>query len=150
MKGALLMKKFYLSIIAILLVSILIFSGCDLFGDDEEDDNNDDIENTLTLTGTITHVFVPGSPTIWTSDYLSAGNNYILVNENDGSTLDTDTGGNADLYLSYGTPIAGMLIDPTLYNYTSSNGHAQWQRFYLFHWYSFESNVDLCRLSYYF
>ena len=115
------MKKFYLSIIAILLLSILIFSGCDLFADDEDDVvvTAINVGNTLTLTGEITHIFVPPPTDTWTATYTSVGNDYVLINENDDSTLDTDSDGDADLSLSYGVPAAGMLVFPSVCNYTS-------------------------------
>ena len=124
------MKKLYLSIIAVLLVSILIFSGCDLFDDEDvaaviaAATPAISVGSTLTLTGTITHVFVPDTLQ-WAANYSSVGNNYVLISEHDDSTLATDIGGNADLNLSYGTPTADMLDNPTDAGYTSSNSNAR-------------------------
>ena len=107
------MIKFHLPIITVLLVSILIFSGCDLDGDGDV--------NLLTLTGTITHTFGPG----WVADYSASGNDYYLVEEENDATLDTDDGGDANLNLSYGVPAAVLLYPPSEYSYTSTNDSAE-------------------------
>lgn len=123
------MKFFYLSIIAVLLVSILIFTGCDSSPDDDVVVVNAlAVGDTLTLTGTITHVFVPPPTDTWDATYANAaGSDYLLINENDDSTLATDANGvgETDLSLSYGTPDPGELYFPSVANLTSSNADAK-------------------------
>ncbi|MBN2401170.1 MAG: hypothetical protein JXN64_02110 [Spirochaetes bacterium] len=118
------MKKFMLFFIYLGIACLLLFPAC--FNNDDDDDDDDGLGNTLTIAGTITHVFDKGDET-WTADFVhNDGEDYELNGE--GATdhlLDTDDDNNSVLDLSYGIPDSTWLIAPSDWGLTSSSSTAK-------------------------
>ncbi|MBN2041925.1 MAG: hypothetical protein JW864_17955 [Spirochaetes bacterium] len=109
----------------ILVLTLSVFSACSSDDDDDEGSPAVELGDTLTLTGTITHIFDVTAHN-WTETYAHPGGMaYHLISTtggvDDGTAIDTDNGDTAELNLTTGAPAAVNMLTSADWGFTSSS-----------------------------